>query len=139
MRVRVDSAHIAGWKRAHALRGCEVSCGPEPDPNHVAHLAKYGTIDPAEDGDIWYVRQQNLVIAGFALTCPRPNCESGVHAWAHAHDCTQRDDPRHTSCWTWTGTPEKMDLSAEPSLMVDPSRGGCGFHGWLRKGNLVEV
>lgn len=74
MRLRMDSASIAGWKRAHELLGCR--CGPEL--NHVAHLERYAETPPAEVGD----------------------------------------------------------LAASPSLWVVAERGGCGWHGFLRNGDM---
>jgi hypothetical protein len=134
MRLRADSGFIAGWKFGHDRVGCQ--CGP--DLNHVAHIARYADIAPAELGDVWPITSSDGSTIGYILTCPNPACSRGVHAWTHAGNCEHRDHAPHQSCWTWTGSPEDGTLTATPSLQVIASGpGDCSWHGWLRAGEMV--
>lgn len=150
MRLRTDSAHVAGWKRAHALRGCacppdEIATSlipPEERPmgsvSHVAHDPQYAPVERAETGDVWRMALGDGRVVGYALTCPLAACPAGVHLWSHAADCGA-DRNAHLSCWTWSGSPEDGTLTASPSLWVQAERGGCGWHGYLRNGEMVAV
>ena len=135
MRLRTDSFHIAGWKRAHALRGCD--CGP--DQKHVAHKPKEYPDPPAEPGDVWVLRNRNGEVTGYGLTCPNETCEQGVHPWDHAYDCPRRGEADAPPCWSWSGSIEDGTLTATPSLHVLVERGGCGWHGFLRNGEMVPA
>ncbi len=146
MRLRVDSMHIAGWKRAHDLNGCQCV----PGQNHVAHDPEFAHIEPAQEGDVWRLAgfmNRPETAGGYALTCPKRDCAEGVHRWWHAAGCPAGNDSDaacvhgadRTSCWTWTGTPEEGNLSANPSLWCMAERGGCGWHGWLRDGSMVPA
>lgn len=132
MRLRDDSVHIAGWKRAHALLGCH--CGPEM--NHVAHDPDLAGVEAAQPGDVWELRNKNGGLTGYGLTCPNEQCESGAHAWDHARDCPLRAAPDAPPCWAWTGSAEEGTLTASPSLHVVKEWGGCGWHGFLRNGQM---
>lgn len=134
MRLRADSFHIAGWKRAHDLRGCR-----DDGDSHVAHDPRYSAIDPAEPGDAWALRNRNGDVTGYALTCPNEACDQGVHPWDHAFDCPVRAADDAPPCWTWTGDVESGTLTATPSLHVLKESGGCGWHGWIRNGEMVPA
>lgn len=147
MRLRSDSLHVAGWKRAHDLRGCACE-GADLDSEsygHVSHLAEYAGVEPAREGDVWVGRGFRGEAVGYGLTCPEPTCAEGAHVWTHAFDCPAGRSPDAAcktggaGCWTWTGSPAEGDLSAAPSLHVLASRGGCGWHGWLRAGRMVPA
>lgn len=125
MNLRTDSANLAGWHRA-MLKG---ALERKPDEDWTHTLA----VPPAELGDVWRAG------VGYALTCPN-DCDQGVHVWDHAWDC--RPNARKCTgagCWSWTGSPEAGDLTAQPSLHVLAEKGGCGWHGWLRNGEMVSV
>lgn len=123
MRLRTDSAHLAGWHRALNL-GALVQ---KPGEDWRDTLAA----PPAEPGDVWRLH------VGYALTCPKTDCTAGVHYWDHAWNCPRRYERDAPSCWQWSGSPEDGTLSATPSLHVLAERGGCGWHGWLRNGQMV--
>jgi hypothetical protein len=153
MRLRTDNFHLAGWKRAALIGGrIDVAKSILDDP-----------IPAAEPGDVWIVRQSpknidemrfggsdeesaDWPIVGYALTCPNGACRFGVHDWTWANNCSQKlpeGGPRcvhmrdRQSCWTWTGSVEEGTLTANPSLHSPTKLGGCGFHGWLKKGVLA--
>jgi hypothetical protein len=144
--VRRDSFHIAGWKRAHQLRGCE--CSPEMiaasqlprfersegTVSHIAHDPEYFDIPAAQEGDVWRLTSAAGNLRGYALACPEQSCELGAHGWDHARDCADRGNAEAPSCWNWTGTPEDGTLTASPSLHCVKEWGGCGWHGWLQNG-----
>jgi uncharacterized protein DUF6527 len=141
VKLRTDSFHIAGWKRAHALRGCDC---PPGQKNHVAHKPRKYREPAAELGDVWKLHNRNGGLVGYALTCPLERCDQGVHAWDHAYNCAQRTDPDAPPCWTWTGSVEDGTLTASPSLMVMTEIDGrpletCGWHGWLRDGVMSSA
>lgn len=133
MRLRADSVHLAGWHRALLLGALTRKDGE--DWSHTLG------VPAAQPGDVWRVQRQDdsggLHFVGYALTCPKEDCDQGVHFWDHAWDCPQRTDPLAPPCWTWTGSPEAGDLTANPSLHVLAEKGGCGWHGWLRNGEMV--
>lgn len=157
MRLRTDSAHIAGWKRAHALNGCPNtarvlepgSAGVEDRCVCSSQKPENASVPPAELDDVWIIyRKQSFdspaFMAGYALTCPAHRCMQGMHYWDHAYNCERKFDPDHFSCWTWTGTPEEGTLTANPSLMVATQidgqpTGACGWHGFLRQGVMEPV
>lgn len=150
MRVRVDSFHIAGWKRAHVLNGCELSersvgvSRKEHLDGHVSHRPEYDDIDPATPGDVWILRNKNGGIVGYALTCPAPACREGVHPWDHAYNCLVRYAPDAPPCWTWSGSIEEDTLTASPSLHVMTEidgrpTGSCGWHGFLQNGQMAPA
>lgn len=136
MRLRTDSAHIAGWKRAHRLNGCP-HAGKSAECVCRSMKPENASVPEAEPGDVWRTREGSAdgPVIGYGLTCPNERCDQGMHIWTHAYDCTDRT-PGH-SCWTWTGSPETDDLTATPSLHVMAELGGCGWHGWLRDGVMV--
>lgn len=126
MNYRTDSAHLAGWHRALLSGALE----RKPDADYSDTLA----VPPAELGDVWRAGP------GYALTCPNASCKQGVHVWDHAWDC--RPGARKcdgSGCWTWTGSIEGGTLTAQPSLHVLVSKGGCGWHGWLRQGEMTAA
>jgi hypothetical protein len=134
MRLRADSLHIAGWKRSAAL-GARI-----PDPHDDVYMnADYAGIPPAEPGDVWILHNRNGEVVGYGLTCPNEACEQGAHPWDHARDCPVRTAPDAPPCWTWTGSIEDGSLTASPSLHVVKEWGGCGWHGWLRNGEMVPA
>lgn len=135
VRLRTDSGFIAIWKFGHDRVGC--NCGP--DLNHVAHVADYADVPPAELGDAWRLNSSDGVI-GYVLVCPNPSCRAGGHAWTRASNCDHTGHPEHASCWTWTGSAEAGTLTASPSLQVIGLKpGDCEWHGWLRDGQMVPA
>jgi len=101
----------------------------EPDQDWSHTLA----VPPAEPGDVWRFG------GAYALTCPNEACDQGVHAWDHAWDCRPNARKCSGTCWNWSGSPEDGTLTAQPSLHVLAEKGGCGWHGWLRNGEMVSV
>lgn len=131
MNLRTDSFHIAGWRRSAALGARAVGeRDVETDP-------KYADIPRADLGDVWVLHNRNGGVTGYALTCPNQACPQGVHPWDHAYNCPVRSEPDAPPCWTWTGSIEEGNLTASPSLHVMAELGGCGWHGWLRDGQMV--
>jgi len=110
----------------------------------------YRTFPPAEPGDTWRLRwggtkDEQGPICGYAIFCP--GCRQ-IHHWTTANNCASKralagggttcDHTGKSSCWTWSGSAEDGTLTANPSLHSDASKGGCGWHGWLRNGELVN-
>lgn len=142
MRFRTDGAWHADW-HARLLRNDTL-------PEHVAEsLDRIKATPPAEPGDVWRMTWSGEadVLAGYIICCPR--CLL-LHHWCQANNCTvgpKCEDCRCThsctkagtlgSCWSWTGVAEENSLSASPSLHAS-GEGSCGWHGWLRNGELVE-
>lgn len=133
MRLRTDSLHIAGWRRSAALGAREVK------GNDVFTNPDYADVEPAQPGDVWILRNRNGGITGYGLTCPNEACTQGAHPWDHAYNCPVRSEPDAPPCWTWTGSIEDGTLTASPSLHVMAELGGCGWHGWLRDGEMVPA
>jgi hypothetical protein len=156
MRRRVDTYFTAGWKRAYALGNL-----PDAAPSVIEN-----PIPAAEPGDVWIIRadpndwktqtwadqHEDWPIVGYALTCPNERCRFGTHEWTHASNCNLKitsevigSQPRcqheaeHRSCWEWTGTIEEGTLTATPSLLSPEASGGCGWHGFLRNGEMVPA
>lgn len=137
MRLRHDSPHIAGWRRARIHKATK----PATADDHWTETEDERAVPSAKEGDVWALADRT----GYWLTCPRENCDQGVHLWHHGVDCPTHGvtTPEHPSCWTWTGSPEDGTLTANPSLQVlttangQPTH-GCGFHGWLKNGVLAE-
>lgn len=100
-------------------------------------------LDPIEPGDAWPISWSMGGHAGYAIVCPR--CRQ-VHTWTLARNCGfdvvngqcgHKRDGGKGSCWTWTGDLAAGTLTADPSLLNgDPE---CGWHGWLKNGELVEA
>lgn len=152
MRVRTDSWWHASMKRAVLL-------GARPDPRQDPakdwspdYLEFLDHGEEAKPGDVWVVRGQDRTqswggnpdaadwpVVGYGLVCPNEACPDPVHFWTHAHDCPAPSGPCKMggpSCWTWTGSPEDGTLTASPSLYSPRSLGGCGWHGFLKAGEL---
>lgn len=161
MRVRTDHLYDAGWKRSILLGARPDPRAEPPDRWDAAYLA-FLSADGGEalPGDVWIIRQPpgqpnhrawheehpDWPIVGYALTCPKADCETGAHLWDHAHEC----HAGHTidgavqlcikgpdrGCWDWTGSAADGTLSASPSLHCSAELGGCGWHGWLHNGEM---
>jgi len=159
MRVRTDSWHNAGRKRA-VLLGAVPNPLNDPDRSWSPDWRRFMVApgNEAVPGDCWVVRQNpddgtergwgastlGWPVVGYGLVCPLESCTEGVHVWDHASDCPGRFgsepckyDNGQAGCWTWTGTPEDDTLTGSPSLHCMAERGGCGWHGWLRNGQMV--
>lgn len=134
MRLRTDSLHVAGWKRSADLGARAVQSADD-----VSTLTDYANIEAAQLGDVWEIHNQAGAIVGYGLTCPNVRCDQGAHAWDHAFDCPIRYQPDAPGCWTWSGSVADGTLTASPSLHVLEERGGCGWHGWLRDGEMVPA
>lgn len=124
------------------------------DPDYIDFLNQDG--GEAEPGDVWEFRRvedspntqtyrlegnEKLTVVGYGLWCPNERCEYGMHIWTHASDCkADQGKPCKNggpSCWNWTGTIEDNDLTGNPSLWANhPS---CGWHGYLRNGEMKSV
>lgn len=154
IRFRTDSTGNAE-DAARLARGetvPECSC-QEPDcPNTLERIR---ATPPAEPGDTWrlffhHEGEGDGPVAGYGICCP--GCRQ-VHYWSSASNCepkvqrtgrnpdgsefsywTCEHRERRESCWTWTGSAEEGTLSAYASLYA---KGACGWHGWLRNGELV--
>ena len=146
IRFRSDNWHYADMRAKGSVT--------EPFESWGLTQAQYDAIEPAKPGDIWrsrwHAENGQGPIAGYAICCPK--CGS-VHPWTTATNCsfqlTQHsytDDKGQQktyntcghsgtgSCWDWTGSAEDGTLSANPSLLCHT----CGYHGWLRNGELTE-
>lgn len=176
LQLRTDEWHTAGAWRAILLGATP---DPRRDaPEHWApdflEWVKHNR--PAEVGDVWEVRQKpsgpHIIYASgplrpetatwpvshYALVCPVTSCRDGVHPWAHAYNCPAGDTngadckigAGRLSCWDWTGTVGDHNLTANPSLMILPTKDAagvaypasdprqtCRFHGFLRNGVLA--
>jgi hypothetical protein len=148
IRFRSDNRYIAEQKALG--RGFE----------RVASWATRDLFDAtpaAEPGDIWRVYWYSLEAPGHlgppagydicCITCRR------VHSWNTATNCASRKPIREegtgkvigytcahsgvSSCWQWTGSAEEGTLTASPSLYSREDLGGCGYHGFLRNGEIT--
>jgi hypothetical protein len=72
----------------------------------------------------YYVRELDGPAAGIIFACP--GC--GELSSCGFTPIDQR--PR----WTWNGDRAKPTLS--PSILADPAKGGCGWHGFLTAGRF---
>lgn len=148
MRLRTDDWWTAGRKRA-VMKGARLHpLREDPGANwHQPYLDQLAdpTFEAAQPGDVWRIfwgkpEGEELPLAGYVLTCPNLSCADGAHAWTTASNCPAAQGERCAhygigSCWTWTGSPEAGDLSASPSLYCTLPL-GCGWHGWLRNGEM---
>lgn len=112
---------------------------------------EYEALPLLQPGDIWrsHWRGEAGNLAGYAICCP--TCKE-VHPWTTATNCsfnltehTYKDKDGNDksykvcghsgigSCWDWTGSAEEGTLSANPSLLCHT----CGYHGWLKNGELT--
>lgn len=157
LRRREDSWWDAGRKRA-------VRLGASPDPatdhernwaDHFLKMLANREFEEAKPGDVWEVRQDPRdgrtqtvrldpawTVIGYVLTCPNEQCSEGVHQWTHARDCKapfENCKNGGPSCWNWEGTIEDGDLTGNPSLWASADLGGCGWHGYLRHGEMQSV
>lgn len=153
MRLRTGDWWTAGRKRAIANGARQHPLEEDPTANwHQPYLDELAdpNFEAAQPGDAWRIYWAKAAgvpepIAGYALTCPKPDCPDGVHQWTTASNCsTKGQDGKRCShegigsCWTWTGSAEDGTLTANPSLhCVAPI--GCGWHGWLRDGQMVPA
>jgi hypothetical protein len=138
---RTDSAHYAELARTPDK-------AREYYGNDPATLEEILRTPPAQPGDLWRIHWHSEAepppLAGYAIGCPR--CLE-VHRWTSANNCHEgevdglcvhersQNGGRLGSCWTWTGSAEEGTLTASPSLLNNQ----CGWHGWLRNGELREV
>jgi hypothetical protein len=140
IRFRNDSPHyaeLAGnpekaseWYKDDAETLAQISATPPAMPGDTWRLTWAGESDPAP-------------LAGYAICCPR--CRE-IHYWTTANNCHEEEvdglcaherstnGGRLGSCWQWSGSAEEGTLTASPSLQSLL----CGWHGWLRAGELVE-
>ncbi len=142
MRFRTDSPHYA--ELAAKPDKAREWHGDQPE-----RLAEILATPPPQPGDTWRIRWHSPdgqgPIAGYAICCPK--CLE-VHRWSSANNCTQglingvcmhgrsTDGGRLGSCWQWSGNAESNALTASPSLWAN-GEGACGWHGWLRNGELT--
>lgn len=151
IRFRTDSVTTA-WRHALVVagkeqlvgKGCPTECGCDDPSTCALNPAFVRATPPAEPGDCWRLTHfEGGALAGYAIACPQ--CRE-VHYWGSANNCGSRR-PRdgggwaceHTgrgSCWDWTGSAEEGTLTASPSLLAT-APALCGWHGWLRNGELV--
>lgn len=164
LRLRQD----AHWWQAGAKRAILLGARPDPrkddsknwDPLYLRELND-PTFEEAKPGDVWrlvidpdyeagkgrtysWLPKDGWILGGYAIWCPKEDCNEGVHWWSHATDCKGMygepckygERPGQSSCWLWTGSVEEGNLTAEPSLFAS---GSCGWHGFLRQGEMVSV
>lgn len=139
MNFRTDSAHYAEL----ATNPAKVREWYGDQPDIMAEIEK---TPPAQPGDTWRLHWagEGDMLAGYAICCPK--CRE-VHRWTSANNCHEQEvdglciHERSTnggqlgSCWQWTGSAEDNHLTASPSLQIHT----CGWHGWLRDGELTEA
>lgn len=69
-------------------------------------------------------------VVGYVYACVGCGAVSGIHLHGRVGEGSrwrvESGDP---------GRPSSLTLS--PSILHDPAKGGCGWHGWLRAGNFV--
>lgn len=160
MRLREDLWWDAGAKRAilfGALPDPRTDDRTNWDPLAVRFLND-DSFEAAVEGDVWEIRRspvdgkitsyvgkghEDWVLTGYGLWCPNEACEYGVHLWTHASNCmakfggackAPKPEGQVQSCWTWTGSIARGDLTASPSLFVDHKT--CGWHGYLQGGAM---
>ncbi len=139
MNFRTDSSH-------YAELGAEPEKAREWYADQPDVLAEIECTSPAQPGDTWRLTWagEGEQLSGYAICCPR--CKE-VHRWTTANNCHEEEvgglcvherttqGGRLGSCWQWTGSAEENRLTAHPSLMSN----ACGWHGWLRDGELTEA
>lgn len=64
--------------------------------------------------------------AGLFYWCPCGCCRMGVICFRRPGIALEGPS------WEWDGNRDQPTLS--PSLLSDPAKGGCGWHGWLKAG-----
>jgi|SRR5579872_2914802 len=130
IRFRSDSWWIADGKAVGKSR-----------PDWVS-AESWDAVPKAEPGDTWRVTWYkedtggNPIegpFAGYDICCP--GCKR-VHPWTTATNCLPKPCPHEGkgSCWRWSGSAEDGTLTAQPSLLSERSKGGCGWHGFLTNG-----
>jgi hypothetical protein len=150
------------WWRAGKKRAVLLGAVPDPReddskdwaPDYLAYLSD-SKAEEVKPGDVWEFRKvegekatqtyrlkgnEHLTVVGYGLWCPNERCQEGMHVWTHASDCKAPFGPcKHggPSCWNWSGTIEDNDLTGQPSLWANHP--GCGWHGFLRAGEMQSV
>lgn len=76
---------------------------------------------------------------GITFDCP---CGCGTPSYIPFHNPIDggppHEDDQTRPRWTRTGeTFENLTLS--PSILRDPKKGGCGWHGFIRNGEIVNA
>ena len=152
---RTDGEHYADLKTYGWTREKFIAEYPDRVPDYVD---LFESIPTAQPGDIWmahwYKESGEKPLAGYAICCVK--C-GHVHKWTTAGNCQTDVQEVHYkdqdgadksysacvhrrtgtgSCWIWTGSAGDGTLSASPSLLVTSPE--CGWHGWLRDGELVD-
>ena len=141
IRFRSDSILVAE-EAGRRARGLPPQICPCTEPDCPSREQLVMATPPTQPGDCWrlgWYGNENL--SGFAICCPQ--CGE-VHHWGSATNCTSRrelpgggftcDHAGKASCWTWTLGPDGAPTDVSPSLFA---QGACGWHGWLRGGELV--
>lgn len=140
--TQIRSRTDCHWPDADKRRWLDEGRTLDDDFLSPVERARILALPPIEPGDAWRVNWSNGNLAGYAIICP--TCRQ-VHTWTTAQNCTvnvvdgrcEHNRLGTGSCWQWSGSLETGDLTAMPSLHSPPP--GCGWHGWLRNGQLVEV
>ena len=132
IRFRKDRSHDATLK----AEGVTVEKYRDEWNTGADRVALFEATLEAEPGDTWrirwYAEDGEGPIAGYAICCPR--CGQ-VHYWTTALNCKPCPHQGKSSCWQWSGSAEAGTLTASPSLFAQRA---CGWHGWLRNGELTE-
>ena len=144
---RTDNWHFAQ---------CKFKGTPRQEAWKDISQADYDAIPLPVPGDIWRITWYKEgggpggPFAGYAICCPK--C-GDIHQWTTATNCafqptshsyksTDGSEKSYktcghsgkASCWDWGGSAEEGTLTANPSLLCHT----CGYHGWLRNGELTE-
>lgn len=131
IRLRVDSPLAA-----------EIAAGKAQFAFDAGSTRGWKCDGPAAPGDAWKVHFLDGSFAGYCICCPKCGF---LHYWTQAKNCPRGNDGRciHTrqepkrSCWDWSGDAAAGTLTASPSLHSRGEDGGCGWHGFLKNGELT--
>jgi hypothetical protein len=71
---------------------------------------------------------------GMLFDCPCGKCEHHVCIMFR----NPIEGPAYTERPSWQRTGESFEtMTLSPSVHKDPALGGCGWHGWVRNGEVV--
>ena len=78
---------------------------------------------------------------GIMLDCPCGKCDSETGGWLYVPFRNPIDGgpPVETGHPTWERTGDSFEtLTVSPSILRSTERGGCGWHGWIRSGEVTS-
>ena len=76
---------------------------------------------------------------GITMRCPCGRCESPLFvSFANPIDGGSPHDPRRAAKWTREGDTFET-LTLRPSILRSTDKGGCGWHGFITAGEIVNA